>query len=155
MRPDGSEEFRITNTPDTQEGTAFYLPDSKTIIYHAWSIHGQDQRAAPMDIYSMLHDGTDVRRITYGEGTNKTPHPSPDGVHIVFAKLLAPHNFEIFLMNMVTGEQVRLTYNNSLDGFPSFSPDGHTISFSSARNLPADSHRTGVYLMDVQSLLPQ
>jgi Tol biopolymer transport system component len=143
MRPDGSEEFRITNTPDIQEGTAFYLPDSKTITYHAWSIHDQDQRDVPMGIYRMLHDGTDVRRITYEEGTHRTPHPSPDGAHIVFAKLLPPHNFEIFLMNMVTGEQVRLTYNTAFDGFPSFSPDGHTISFSSARNLPADNNRTG------------
>jgi Tol biopolymer transport system component len=154
MRPDGSEEFRITNTPSTQEGTAFYLPDSKTIIYHAWSIHEQGQQDTPMSIYTMLHDGTDIRQITYEEAINRTPHPAPDGVHIVFAKLLPPYNFEIFLMNMVTGEQIRLTYNNSFDGFPSFSPDGHTISFSSARNLPADSNRTGIYLMDVESLLP-
>lgn len=155
MRPDGSEEFRITNTPDLQEGTAFYLPDGETIIYHVSSIRNQGRQDAPIAIYTMLHDGTDVRRITYEDGVNRTPHPAPDGVHIVFSKLLPPNNFEIFLMNMVTGKQVRLTYNNAFDGYPSFSPDGHTISFSSGRDQPDDSGRTGIYLMDVQSLLPQ
>lgn len=155
MRPDGSEEFRITNTPDLQEGTAFYLQDGEMIIYHAWSIRDQDRQDRPDTIYAMHHDGTDVQRIAYGEGSYRTPHPSPDGAHIVFSKLLPPDNIEIFLLNLVTGVQVRLTYNNAFDGFPSFSPDGHTISFSSARNLPEDSNRTGIYLMDIESLLSQ
>jgi Tol biopolymer transport system component len=153
MRPDGSEEVRITDTPDIQEGAAFYLSDGKTIIYNAWDVRDQDKRDTPVNIYSAHHDGTDVQQITYEAAPSRDPHPSPDGLQIVFAKLLSPDNYEVFLLNTTTGEQVRLTYNDAFDGFPSFSPDGHTISFSSARNLPADSDRTGIYLMDIESLL--
>ncbi|UCH10803.1 MAG: PD40 domain-containing protein, partial [Fidelibacterota bacterium] len=133
MRPDGSDEFRITDTPDDQEGGAFYLPDSRTIIFRAWKIQDQGQRGMPMTIYTINHDGTGLQQITYEEGVNWAPHPAPDGVHFVFVKMLPPHNFEVYLMNMETGKQTRLTYNDAFDGFPSFSPDGHTISFSSSR----------------------
>ena len=154
MRPDGSDEFQITHTPDLQEGGAFYMPDSKTILFRAWNIQDQGQQGMPMTIYTIRHDGTDLQRITYEEGVNWAPNPSPDGVHFVFVKMLPPHNFEVYLMNMVTGEQTQLTYNDAFDGFPSFSPDGHTISFSSSRDAPEGTRRMSIYLMDIQSLLP-
>ncbi|UCD36656.1 MAG: PD40 domain-containing protein [Fidelibacterota bacterium] len=153
MRPDGSDEIQITDTPDDQEGGAFYMPDSKTILFRAWKIQDQGQRGMPMIIYTINHDGTDLRRITYEEGVNWAPNPAPDGVHFVFVKMLPPHNFEVFLMNMQTGSQTRLTYNDAFDGFPSFSPDGHTISFSSSRDAPEGARRMAIYLMDIQSLL--
>lgn len=153
MRPDGTGEFQITNTPEMQEGGAFYLPDSRHIIFRAWDIKDQGQRGMPMTIYTINHDGTDLKRITHEEGVNWSPHPSPDSVHFVFVKMLPPHNFEVFLMNMDTGQQTRLTYNEAFDAFPSFSPDGHTICFSSSRDMPEDSRRMAIYLMDIQSLL--
>ena len=153
MRPDGTGEFQITNTPEIQEGGAFYLPDSRHIIFRAWDIKDQGQRGMPMTIYTINHDGSDLKRITHEEGVNWSPHPSPDSVHFVFVKLLPPYNFEVFLMNMDTGRQTRLTYNDAFDAFPSFSPDGHTISFSSSRDMPEGSRRVAIYLMDIQSLL--
>jgi len=153
MRPDGTEEFQITNTPDLQEGGAFYRPDSRHIIFRAWDIKDQGQRGMPMTIYTINHDGSDLKRITHEEGVNWSPHPSPDGVHFVFVKLLPPHNYEVFLMNMDSGQQTRLTYNDAFDAFPSFSPDSHTLSFSSSRDQPEDSRRMAVHLMDIQSLL--
>ncbi|MBA7476654.1 hypothetical protein ES707_12045 [subsurface metagenome] len=53
----------------------------------------------------------------------------------------------------MAGRQTRLTYNDAFDGFPSFSPDGHTISFSSSRDMPEGSRRMAVHLMDIQGLL--
>ncbi|MFC1543320.1 TolB family protein [Candidatus Neomarinimicrobiota bacterium] len=153
MRPDGAEEFQITKTPELQEGGAFYLPDSRHIIFRAWDISDQGQQGMPMTIYTINHDGTDLERVTHEEGVNWSPHPSPDGVHFVFVKLLPPFNYELFLMNMETGRQTRLTYNDAFDAFPSFSPDGHTISFSSSRNQPESGRRMAIHLMDIQSLL--
>ena len=37
VRPDGSDEIQVTHSPDLQEGGAFYMPDSETIIFRAWS----------------------------------------------------------------------------------------------------------------------
>ncbi len=153
MRPDGSEEFQITHTPDWQEGGAFYLPDSQHIIFRAWKVEDQGQRSTPMTIFTIKHDGTELRQITHEPGTNWSPHPSPDGKHFVFVKLLPPRNFELFLMNMETEKQTQLTYNDAFDGFPAFSPDGKTISFASSRGQPPGSRRLAIYLMDISPYL--
>jgi Tol biopolymer transport system component len=47
---------------------------------------------------------------------------------------------------------VRLTYNDAFDGYPSISPDGHWLAFTSTRDSTPGSHLTGVYLMDISSL---
>lgn len=153
MRPDGTGEFQITHTPDWQEGGAFYMPDSKHIIFRAWKVEDQGQRSTPMTIFTIKHDGTELRQITHEPGTNWSPHPSPDGKYFIFVKVLPPGNFELFLMNIETGKQTRLTYNDAFDGFPAFAPDGKMISFASSRNQPARSRRLAIYLMDISPYL--
>ncbi len=153
MRPDGSEEFQITDTPEWQEGGAFYLQDSEQIVFRAWKIEDQDQRGKPMTIFTIKHDGSGLRQITHEDCMNWAPYPSPDGSHILFVKNVPPHNFEVFLMNLETEEQTRVTYNDAFDGFPVFSPDGKTINFSSSRGMAPGVRRTSIYLMDISPLL--
>ena len=152
MRSDGSEEQQITHTAELQEGGAFYMPDSETILFRAWNYSDEDKQGKPMEIYTVKHDGTGLRRLTFDQGLNWAPYPAPDNKHFVFAKMLPPHNFEIYLMNIETGEQTRLTYNDAFDGFPSWSPDGQTLSFSSSRNPQPGKRRLSVFLMDVSAL---
>lgn len=153
MRPDGSGEFQITHTPDIQEGGAFYLPDSEHIIFRSWNIKEQEKRSKPMTIYTIKHDGTGLKQITHEPGLNWAPHPSPDGKHFVFVKKLPPYNYEVFLMNMKTGKQTRVTYSDDFDAFPAFSPDGKTINFSSSRGGEKDIRGMSIYLMDISPLL--
>ncbi|MCP3956442.1 MAG: hypothetical protein GY719_01175 [bacterium] len=152
MRPDGSDEVQVTDTPELQEGGSFYLPDSETILYRAWKISDQGQRGMPMTVFTIKHDGTDLRQITHEDGTNWAPHPAPDGKHFAFVKMLPPHNFEIYLMNLETGEQWRLTHNDAFDGFPAFSPDGKTLAFASSRDAAPGERKLFVHTMDVSSL---
>ncbi len=153
MRPDGSELFQITHTPDWQEGGAQWMPDGKSIIYRAWKIEDQrGGRGMPMTIFTIKPDGTGLTQITHEPGTNWAPFPAPDGRHFVFVKLLPPRNFEIFMMDMTTGEQQRLTYNDAFDGFPAISPDGHWMGFSSSRGAKPGERSMFMYLMDVSSL---
>lgn len=152
MRPDGSELFQITHTADWQEGGARWMPDGKTIIYRAWKIQDQNQRGMPMQIFTIKPDGTDTKQITSEIGTNWAPAPAPDGRHFVFVKLLPPRNFEIFMMDLVSGEQRRLTFNDAFDGFPDISPDGHWMGFSSSRDAKPGERKMFMYLMDISSL---
>jgi Tol biopolymer transport system component len=152
MRPDGSEVFQVTHTPDWQEGGAQWMPDGKTIIYRAWKIQDQGQRGMPMQIFTIKPDGTDMKQITSEAGTNWAPAPAPDGRHFVFVKLLPPRNFEVFMMDIVSGEQRRLTYNDAFDGFPAISPDGHWMGFSSSRGANPGERKMFMYLMDISSL---
>ncbi|MCH7940275.1 MAG: PD40 domain-containing protein [Candidatus Marinimicrobia bacterium] len=152
MRPDGSEQFRITHTDEWQEGGAFYLPDNETILYRAWKRSDEGRRGLPMTIFTIKHDGSGGRQVTHDEGTNWAPYPAPDGKHFVFVKVLPPHNYEIFMMNLDTGAQTRLTYSDAFDGFPSISPDGRTMSFSSSRDAAPGERKLMLYTMDISSL---
>ncbi len=151
MRPDGSEQTQITFTKEWQEGGAFFI-DNKTIIFRAWDIKDQAQRGMPMSIFTINADGSDRKRITSDTGTNWAPHPAPDGEHFVFVKVLPPHNYEIYLMSLKTGEQTRLTYNDTFDGFPVISPDGMLLSFDSNRDAKSGEKKLRPYLMDISSL---
>ncbi len=153
IRPDGSEEQQITFTRGWQEGGAFYLPDSETILYRAWERKDEGQRGMPMTIFTIKHDGSDLTQITFDKGTNWAPHPGPDGKHFVFVKVLPPHNFEIFLMNMDTGEQTQLTHNKAFDGFPVLSPDGQSMMFSSSRDAKPGERTLSLYIMDISSIM--
>jgi Tol biopolymer transport system component len=152
MRPDGSAEEQITHTPDWQEGGSFYLPDSETILYRAWRTEDQPQSPKPMTIFTIRHDGTDLRQVTDDEGTNWAPHPAPDGIHFAFVKFLPPHNFEIYLGNLETGEQRRMTFDEAFDGFPAISPDGNALLFSSSRDAAPGERSIALYSMDISSL---
>jgi len=151
MRPDGSEQEQITFTQDLQEGGSFFI-DDETIIYRAWDVNDQNQRGMPMSIFTSKIDGSDVKQITNDEGTNWAPFPASDGDHFVFVKVLPPHNYEIFLMSLKTGEQTRLTYNDSFDGFPVISPDGKLLSFDSNRDAKKGERKLMPYIMDISSL---
>lgn len=154
MRSDGTGEFQVTHTDDWQEGGSFYMPDSETILYRAWKKEFDDSRGKPMTIYTIKHDGTDLKQITFEDDkTNWAPHPGPDGKHFVFVKVEPPHNFEIYMMNIETQEQTRLTYSDAFDGFPVISPDGKSVLFSSSRDAAPGERSLSLFIMDISSLM--
>jgi Tol biopolymer transport system component len=152
MNPDGSNQKQITFTPDWQEGGSVFLPDNKTIITRAWKMSEQDLPSKQMQLFLLNEDGSDIRQITTEPGTHWSPFPMPDGIHAVYVKLLPPHNFEIFLLNLKTGEEKRLTANDAFDGFPSISPDGRLMAISSSRGAVAGQRTMSLFLVDISSL---
>jgi TolB protein len=152
MDPDGGNQTQITFTPDWQEGGAVFLPDSKTIITRAWKKSDEDKPVKPMHLFLLNEDGSNLRQITTDPGTHWSPYPAPDGVHAVYVRVLPPHNFEIFLLDLKTGEERRLTSHPAFDGFPSISPDGRLMAFSSSRGAPPGERTLSLYLMDISAL---
>lgn len=152
MRADGTGEQQVTQRDDWQKGGAFYLPDSHTIVYRAWKFADEGKRGKAMDIFLIDEDGGNVRRLTDDGGVNWSPYPAPDGKHLVFVKMLPPHNFDLFLLNMETKAQQQLTQFEGFDGFPSFSPDGKKLSFSSSRAAAPGERKLSLFVMDVSSL---
>jgi len=152
MNPDGSDQKQITFTPDWQEGGAVFLPDSKTIITRAWKKSDEHLPRRDMHLFTVKEDGSELRQVTSGEGTHWSPFPAPDGVHVVYVKVLPPRNFELFLLNLRTGEERQVTDHPAFDGFPSISPDGKLLAFSSSRDARPGARSLALYLMDISSL---
>jgi TolB protein len=158
MDPDGSHQKQITFTDDWQEGGAQILPDSETIITRAWlrRDQGQGRGMMPMQIFTLKRDGSDRKQITSDEGTHWAPYPAPDGRHFVYVRVLAEPsgrpNWEIYLRDMVTGEERRLTFDPAFDGFPSISADGRWMTFSSSRGGKPGERALYQQIMDISSL---
>lgn len=162
MRADGTEQTQLTFTKDWQEGEAYFLPDSQTVIFRAWKesekkrLEEQDRQNGthtqlPMNIFSLkiLGSTRDVQPRTFTQDTNWAPFPAPDGRHFLVVRILEGNNWELFLADMAGGEPVRLTYNPGWDGMGAFSPDGKKMVFT--RSEPG-SRALYSYVMDVSSL---
>jgi Tol biopolymer transport system component len=158
MDIDGSKQTQITFTDDWQEGGAQILPDGETIITRAWKRQdqGKGRGMMPMQIFTLKRDGSALKQITTEEGTHWAPYPAPDGRHFVYVRVLTEPdgrpNWEIYLRDIKTGEERRLTYDPGFDGFPSISPDGRWMTFSSGRGGKPGERLLYQYLMDISSL---
>jgi len=92
-------------------------------------------RSGPQQLYRMNTEGTDIVRLTTGEGEASNPAWHPDGQHIAFSwtRGFEPGNFNVFLMNVVTKEYVQLTHGAGRNENPTWAPDGRHLVFSSKR----------------------
>jgi TolB protein len=158
MNVDGSNQRQITFTDDWQEGGAQIFPDSETIITRAWKRQdqGRGRGQIPMQIFILKHDGSGLKQITTDEGTHWAPYPAPDGRHFVYVRILTESggrpNWDIFLRDLETGQERRLTDDPGFDGFPSISADGHWMTFSSGRGARPGERVLFQYIMDISGL---
>jgi len=95
-----------------------------------------DQSCWDMDVYVVRADGTQTRRLGYGEGRDLATSWSPDGRRIAFAVAGGADDRRAGIYSMaIDGSDVRqLTSGAQLDLFPVYSPDGSRIAFTSDRS---------------------
>jgi Tol biopolymer transport system component len=103
----------------------------------------QSNRDGNFEIYSMLDDGSDARRLTHSPSYDITPSWSPDGSRILFASD-RNGNWEIFTMN-ASGEDVqRIIGPPGSHSSPVWVENGNKILFISTREFVNGQ----IYLMD-------
>ena len=129
MNADGSDVQRLT-TELGYDGGPFFSPDGKRIC---WRHFLPDMSSA--EIWTMNIDGTDKRQLTQLAATSFAPFYHPSGEYLLFMSNLEGYsNFEIYMVpTQFRGEPVRVTYSDGFDGFPTFSLDGETFSWTSNR----------------------
>ena len=86
-------------------------------------------------IYRMNADGADVQRITNGEGEASNPSWSPDGQRIAFSwtRGYAKGDWNIFVMDVGSGQYTQLTHSEGKNENPVWAPDGRHLVFASTR----------------------
>jgi TolB protein len=114
-------------------------------------------RSGPQQIYRMNMDGSDIERLTPGEGEASNPSWHPDGQMIAYAwtRGYAQGAFNIFIMDVASRKYTQLTHGEGRNENPSWAPDGRHLVFMSTR---AGSHQIWTMLADgtqVQQLTTQ
>jgi Tol biopolymer transport system component len=135
MRPDGSEQKRLTTDP-AHDDLATWSPDGTKIAFAS-------NRTGQLEIWVMNADGSDQHQLTFDNGRDYGPSWSPDGTHIAF-RSDRDGNAEIYSMRADGSNEVRLTNDRSSDNTPRWGPDGR-ILFVTDRGLGA---KTSLWVMN-------
>lgn len=142
---------RLTNTPG-YDGGAVYNRDCSKIVWRASRPTGPALddfrrllgmalvRPSKLDIHVMNADGTGDRQLTDNGAANFGPAFAPPGKdgkeRVIFSSNVGDpkgRNFDLYLVGVDGGDLVRVTTDESFDGFPLFSPDGTRLAFASNR----------------------
>ena len=137
IEADGSGERRLT-THAAYDSHPSWSPDGTRIVFCSTRGDGEND-----DVYVMNADGSGLRRLTDNGLTWDTfPSFSPDGRRILFRQLFRVRldlgvtaiNSEIMAMNTDGTGITNLSRDPWFDGWPSWSPDGRQVAFSSNRS---------------------
>jgi tol-pal system beta propeller repeat protein TolB len=116
----------VTATPGAASAGAFSLVNS-TIAYVCF-VENYDE------LCLMNGDGTNQRQITETSVTDFYPSLSVDGRLLAFSSIRDVRHFDIYLMDIQSGNILRVTRNAGDNYAPELSPDGTRIVFVSTRS---------------------
>jgi TolB protein len=116
-----------------------WAPDGNQIAYH-----GCDERGDNCGVWVMQPGGFSPVRLT-SHASDTAPAWSPDGDQLAFISSRAG-NWEIYLIDIVSGRERRLTEDAASDVSPVWSPDGKHLAFLSSRE-----GGWAVYVLEIKS----
>jgi Tol biopolymer transport system component len=134
----GGTSFQVTNNTTTDEFPS-YSPDGQRIAFSRWD--GTDY-----EIYTVNAAGGGEFQVTNNDNDDFSPDYSPNGEKIAYGHCLIPYYqeeeercgdlngevdyTEIFTIKATGGTPFRVTYNETHDSGPSYSPNGQKIAYS-------------------------
>ncbi len=92
-------------------------------------------RTGHPQLWKMNIDGSDAHMLTDGTGDVSNPCWSPNGQWVAFSwtRGFTYGQFNIFIMNIVTGQWDQLTHDTGDNENPTWAPDGLHLAFASKR----------------------
>jgi tricorn protease-like protein len=137
MNADGSNQHKLSHS-DSDEAWPSWSPLGDKILF----LSDRNSASHFFQLYSMNPDGSDSVLLS----PNYVAHASwhPNGQSIVFSDIFG----ELWVLDLVTQQQIRLTEDNWHDDYPSWSPDGNYIVFASDR-ISQDADRLDIFIMNI------
>jgi len=136
MNADGSDE-RLVLADEPEETAApcragmfpgGWSPDGSRISYYSASVSRAQGQACTVAV-----DGSDVQVVVDIPSVYSVePAWSPDGKYLAF-RSIRDGNHDIYIVDVKTKEEQRLTTDDATDVEPQWSPDGEWITFASSR----------------------
>ncbi|MFN2444171.1 MAG: amidohydrolase family protein [Vicinamibacterales bacterium] len=124
----GGAARRITGVfEDARQPT--WSPDGTWITYFSY-------RDGGYDLWSVAPDGTGQHRLTWGPFDDREPMWSHDGTRVAFSSDRGNplgSDYNIWVLDVASGEVSQLTKGPSEDYMPSWSADDREIAFASTR----------------------
>jgi Tol biopolymer transport system component len=119
MDADGSDQQRLTSTPDSiVEDSPVWTPDGSRIVY-----------SSAGSIWIINADGSDPRQLTSGDTRDNQPAVSPDGTMIAYQST-GRRGADIYLMSIDGQQQRPLRETSEREMAPAWFPDGQLAYLS-------------------------
>lgn len=128
LSPSGQILKRLTNSPNSIDTSPTWSPDGSRIAFVS------DRYGNPQ-IWTMAADGSGQKRLTYRGNYNQEPSwcPRKDTPLIAFSARDEHYAYDIFTINVDTGEYVRVTEGHGSNVHPTWAPNGRAIAYESTR----------------------
>lgn len=124
--PDGSE-LRALSHGSAYTAECAYSSQGTHIVFAS-------NQSGDMNLYTMRADGSDIQQHTATTNIyNGGPFFSPDGTKIIYrADPEKKHYLQIFYLDLQTGENKQVTFNNAINWAPFWHPTGDVIVFTTS-----------------------
>lgn len=123
-----------------------WSPDGEYLSFSAMTDYDPKTDSYRSHLYVVKADGSNMQRVSGGEGNAHYSSWSKDGERIVFSVDSKDRKAsDIFTIKKDGTSLIQLTKNMRQNSTPDFSPDGKKIAFISSR----DGAKAQIYVMDV------
>ena len=163
MKADGSDVKRLTNRPGP-DGGPFFSWDGKLIAFRGRPLPPgtelDDYRAllkeglwrpTQLELFVMDRDGSNLRQVTKLGGAELravvASRRQAADLRLQHKPIRRAATSTCISINLDGTGLERITFNDTFDGFPMFSPDGKHLVFASNRNAKTEGE-TNVFIAD-------